>query len=744
MYNLFSANATSIIFIDSKVENYEFLAPKAICLADRPFNYNNSVIILNPQKDGIEQITEFLRQHPQIKTVHIVSHGSPGCVYLGNSELSLNTLEKYTPKLKSWFKENTSKAMLLLYGCKVASGDAGEEFINKLHHITGAEIAASNTLTGNQALGGDWELQVKTSDFEAPLAFSEEVRRSYSGVLATFIVNTRNDVVDANENRTSLREAIEAANVTPGADEITFARGLTGRTIKILNESLSITDDLSIVGPENRRLTIQGDLTGFRQPIFNIDDQEGENKIAVSLQNFTLRGAQSNSLIGITNLERLMVDKVNISGLSRGISNTSVSIGIGNTSEGDLAIKSSRFSGNSIGIDNVGSAKIERSNFARNGTGIDNSGVLELTRGNLSKNSNAVTNSGNLTINQSIIRGNSGTAISSSFGNNVQINQTSIDNNGGTGISSSFAAGALTINQSTISGNTNGGISLGRGDTTIINSTISGNSATNGGGISVQSSDANLQIINSTITKNSAETGSGINISSGKATIGNTIIYGNGNSDVVGAKDSFETLGNNIVGSGDATIAFDVTKGDKLLGKANPKLGRLKRNGGLTRTHAITNKSTAYNAGNNALIPQEVTTDQRGGRFARVVNDTVDIGAFELRTRARSTSEADPLLGKVDMLTGTSESDLFKLGNREYVKYARHQFDDYLIINNFDPTEDVIRLHGTKQDYDLEQTTQGSISGVGIFLKGSGEKELIALVTEVSDFSLGGDYLSFV
>ncbi len=37
--------------------------------------------------------------------------------------------------------------------------------------------------------------------------------------------------------------------------------------------------------------------------------------------------------------------------------------------------------------------------------------------------------------------------------------------------------------------------------------------------------------------------------------------------------------------------------------------------------------SPAIDAGNNALIPAGITTDQRG--LARVVNGTVDIGAFE-------------------------------------------------------------------------------------------------------------------
>ena len=49
--------------------------------------------------------------------------------------------------------------------------------------------------------------------------------------------------------------------------------------------------------------------------------------------------------------------------------------------------------------------------------------------------------------------------------------------------------------------------------------------------------------------------------------------------------------------------------------------------GGPTQTMALLPGSPAIDAGNNALIPAGVTTDQRG--LPRIVDGTVDIGAFE-------------------------------------------------------------------------------------------------------------------
>jgi hypothetical protein len=194
--------ATTVVFIDASVSDYQTLQTGVIAGVE--------TVILAPNQNGIEEITEFLQQHPQFTTIHIVSHGSPGCLYLGNGQLNLDNISKYADLLPHWQSEN-----ILLYGCNVAAGDAGEEFIRKLHEITNATISASATKTGNAALGGNWELEVnfvsrkdakeqrrKEESFEfshfilessntqskIPLAFRAETLNTYQGVFAPTLV----------------------------------------------------------------------------------------------------------------------------------------------------------------------------------------------------------------------------------------------------------------------------------------------------------------------------------------------------------------------------------------------------------------------------------------------------------------------------------------------------------------------------------------------------------------------------
>ena len=72
-------------------------------------------------------------------------------------------------------------------------------------------------------------------------------------------------------------------------------------------------------------------------------------------------------------------------------------------------------------------------------------------------------------------------------------------------------------------------------------------------------------------------------------------------------------------------------------------LGTLANNGGTTQTIALLVGSPAIDKGSNALavdptLGQPLTTDQRGIGFSRVVNNTVDIGAFEFQTTATAAT----------------------------------------------------------------------------------------------------------
>jgi hypothetical protein len=171
----------SIIFVDSSVQDYQSLIQNAD---------GSQIVILNENLSGIEQITNGLANQKDIKALHIISHGSEGSLKLGADVFNGKDLENFSTQIKQWGNALTANGDILLYGCDVAAGETGENFVKRLSEITGADVAASTNKTGNAALGGDWELEYSTGKIESPLAFKSEVLKDYQSTLGTLVSET--------------------------------------------------------------------------------------------------------------------------------------------------------------------------------------------------------------------------------------------------------------------------------------------------------------------------------------------------------------------------------------------------------------------------------------------------------------------------------------------------------------------------------------------------------------------------
>ena len=162
-----------LVVIDATIADADILAA-SVTDAD--------VVILDPHTDGIEQITALLANYQNLDSLHIVSHGDTAQFTVGTTTLAPETLSQYTQQLAQWQSAFSETADILLYGCNVAAGGAGQTLIQELGQLTGADVAASDDLTGNAGLGGDWQLEAQTGAIEADLAFSAEIQNRYQAV----------------------------------------------------------------------------------------------------------------------------------------------------------------------------------------------------------------------------------------------------------------------------------------------------------------------------------------------------------------------------------------------------------------------------------------------------------------------------------------------------------------------------------------------------------------------------------
>ncbi len=237
---------SSILFVDSTVQGSAELLESV--------GADTEIIVLDPTRSGITQITEALAAHSNIDAVHILSHGDSGAVQLGSDMLDADALVAAQAEIQQWGNALSADADILLYGCNVASGAAGIEFVEDLSQLTGADVAASDDLTGNAALNGDWLLEYATGMIDAPLAFQVGAMEAYTHVLATYTANSY----------TSLVQALTDANINANEDTIQITNDI------ILTGFLpEITEDVNIVGMGNSAYQVNG---GLQYQIFTIND----------------------------------------------------------------------------------------------------------------------------------------------------------------------------------------------------------------------------------------------------------------------------------------------------------------------------------------------------------------------------------------------------------------------------------------------------------------------------------------
>ncbi|MFM6245712.1 MAG: glycosyl hydrolase family 18 protein, partial [Dolichospermum sp.] len=170
----------TVVFIDPNVTDWQNLV--------NGVEPGSLVFIIDQTRDGIRQITDKLAALTDIDSIQIISHGGEGSLSLGSTQLNSANLNSYSSQLQQWGQSLTTTGDILLYGCDVAGGVIGKAFVQQISQLTGADVAASDDLTGSAALGGDWLLEYATGLIEAPLALQVQAMEAYNSVLPNYIV----------------------------------------------------------------------------------------------------------------------------------------------------------------------------------------------------------------------------------------------------------------------------------------------------------------------------------------------------------------------------------------------------------------------------------------------------------------------------------------------------------------------------------------------------------------------------
>ncbi|TKB70766.1 MAG: DUF4347 domain-containing protein [Nitrospira sp.] len=212
-----SAARQEIVFLSPSVRDYHKLLDG--------ISPNVEVFVLDPTRDGVEQMAEVLVGRTGVDAIHIISHGSQAELTLGSARLTLEAMNgAYADELAAIGQSLSEKADLLIYGCTFGQGELGGNAATRLAQLTGADVAASVDLTGHADLGGDWDLEYSVGSIETGVTFSSDARQNWVGVLPGLTSTGEFTVNDpsGNDEETSgpVRGAERAVDIASNGDYV--------------------------------------------------------------------------------------------------------------------------------------------------------------------------------------------------------------------------------------------------------------------------------------------------------------------------------------------------------------------------------------------------------------------------------------------------------------------------------------------------------------------------------------------
>ncbi|GAB1049703.1 MAG: hypothetical protein Sw1PiTSA_00560 [Shewanella algae] len=146
--------------VDATISQYQTLLEQAstTALTSRPIT-------------ELTELNALMAQDKKYSGLHLITHGQSSEILLAGHKLAPRELANQLDQLL------LPGAPLYLYACNLAQDPKGKAFVDNLASILARPVLASTNATGNQRLGGDWQLEYSTSStMAARTLFSGDVR----------------------------------------------------------------------------------------------------------------------------------------------------------------------------------------------------------------------------------------------------------------------------------------------------------------------------------------------------------------------------------------------------------------------------------------------------------------------------------------------------------------------------------------------------------------------------------------
>ena len=175
------SSTRELVIVDTATPDYQQLIDDILAQSTQANLIE--VVLLDSSRNGFEQLNQILSGYSGLNAVHLISHGGDGAVSIGNSTLDKSSLTPLKESIESWGDAFSAEGDFLIYGCNLAASETGEALIDSIAALTGADVAASDDLTGQAELGGDWDLEYSSGSIETNEAVSRGLQVSWKNIL---------------------------------------------------------------------------------------------------------------------------------------------------------------------------------------------------------------------------------------------------------------------------------------------------------------------------------------------------------------------------------------------------------------------------------------------------------------------------------------------------------------------------------------------------------------------------------
>ncbi|WP_176480186.1 DUF4347 domain-containing protein [Mesorhizobium sp. WSM3859] len=171
-----------VVFLDPSVSD-----PGTIL---RNLRLQVEAIVLDGASAPARQMATALEGRRGLDAVHVIAHGAPGRVSFSRGEWTPLTIEDDEADLAAIGQALRPDAGLGLWSCEVGAGAAGADFVGALSRAAAAPVAAATDRVGSPALGGNWELDMRSGSATAQPPLTELGMSSYKGVFSVALTST--------------------------------------------------------------------------------------------------------------------------------------------------------------------------------------------------------------------------------------------------------------------------------------------------------------------------------------------------------------------------------------------------------------------------------------------------------------------------------------------------------------------------------------------------------------------------